>query len=122
MGIDGPRLQSKAQRLDDLFHPALLLQEAMRLHFNCEDEEDENTSRMLIRSLVSSTLGFEELARRTKINSKSLHRMLSRDGNPTSRNMATIICCLRNCLDLSIEVQVSIRKDQHCSASDSRDR
>jgi DNA-binding phage protein len=96
----------KERPFRDPFHPAALLEHALHLHYNCDDEEDVKSARMIFRDLVRMTLGFEELARRTKINSKSLHRMLSKTGNPTSRNMATIICCLRKTLKLSITVEV----------------
>jgi hypothetical protein len=34
---------------------------------------------------------FKELARRTGLGEKSLHRMLHRNGNPTARNLEVII-------------------------------
>lgn len=90
----------------DPFNPVSIFQKALEMHYNCNDEEDEALSRLLLRDLVGLTIGFEGLARRTNICSKSLHRMLSKSGNPTSRNMAKIICCLRNFLDVSIAVEV----------------
>lgn len=90
----------------DPFQPIEVFEKALELHYQCKNDVDEEFSRMLFRDLVNLTIGFGELARRTHISSKSLHRMLSKRGNPTSRNMAAIICALQNALNVSILVQV----------------
>ncbi len=46
---------------------------------------------MILRDLVNATLGFEQLAKLTDVPSKSLHRMLSRKGNPSMDNLAAIL-------------------------------
>ena len=56
-----------------------LLDEAATLFLNGEPE----TARVVLRDLVNATLGFETLAIKTDKTSKSLHRMLSGQGNPT---------------------------------------
>lgn len=99
------KIQTDSQIFDP-FDPIAVFKRALDLHYRCKDEVDETSSRMLFRDLVNLTIGFEELGRRSGISSKSLHRMLSKRGNPTSRNMSTIICCLRNVLDVEILVQV----------------
>lgn len=96
----------------DPFDSIAVFRRALELHYRCRDEIDEMSSRMLFRDLVNLTIGFEELGRRSGISSKSLHRMLSRRGNPTSRNMSLIICCLRNVLDVDIAVQVLANRRQ----------
>jgi len=57
-----------------------LLDEAATLFLSGEPE----TARLALRDLVNSTLGFEQLAKVTAMPSKSLHRMLSLKGNPSS--------------------------------------
>jgi DNA-binding phage protein len=63
-----------------------LLDEAVTLFLGGEPE----TARVILRDLVNATLGFEQLAKMTIIPSKSLHRMLSPNGNPSMDNLAAI--------------------------------
>lgn len=81
---------------------AALLNEAISLFLNGEPE----TARLILRELINSTIGFEELAIETSKPSKSLHRMLSAKGNPTMDNLTTIINVLRKKLDVDIKVQI----------------
>ena len=59
---------------------------------------------MMRRDLVSATVGFERLAGLTKRPAKRLHRMLSRNGNPSMDNLATIFDVLRSTLTLKNDV------------------
>ncbi len=74
-----------------------LLTEALNAHLAGESA----AGRALLRDLVNATLGFEALARVTGRPAKSLHRMLSAAGNPTSESFFEIVralagaCCLR---------------------------
>jgi DNA-binding phage protein len=77
-----------------------MLDEAATLFLNGEPE----TARMMLRDLVNATVGFEELASLTHKPAKSLHRMLSRNGNPSMDNLATIFDVLRGALKVEIEV------------------
>jgi DNA-binding phage protein len=63
-----------------------LLDEAATLFLSDEPE----TARLVLRDLVNATLGFEQLAKVTVMPSKSLHRMLSPNGNPSMDNLAAI--------------------------------
>ena len=56
-----------------------LLDESATLFLNGEPE----AARLLLRDLVNATVGFEALAEMTHKPAKSLHRMLSRSGNPS---------------------------------------
>jgi DNA-binding phage protein len=56
-----------------------LLDEAMGLMLNGESE----AARLLLRDLTHGLVGFEGLAKATGTPSKSLHRMLSKRGNPS---------------------------------------
>lgn len=79
-----------------------LLDEATSLFLNGEPE----TARLILRELVNSTIGFEELAIQTSKPSKSLHRMLSAKGNPTMDNLTAIYNTLRKELNVNIGVSV----------------
>ena len=63
-----------------------LLDEAATLFLNGESK----TARVILRDLVNATIGFEELSKLTNKPSKSLHRMLSMQGNPSMDNLAAI--------------------------------
>jgi len=68
-------------RRDPAFAKALL-DEAATLFLNGEP----HTARLVLRDLVNATMGFEALAAETAKPAKSLHRMLSKNGNPTMDN------------------------------------
>jgi DNA-binding phage protein len=80
---------------------AALLNEAISLFVNGEAK----TARLILRDLVNTTVGFEELAIKIAKPSKSLHRMLSARGNPTMDNLTAIVDVLRQTLQVSIEVK-----------------
>jgi DNA-binding phage protein len=92
-------IQNRAQREPEF--AAALLDEAVTLFLNGEPE----TARLILRELVNSTVGFEELAIETEKPSKSLHRMLSANGNPTMDNLTSILSVLRKKLKLAIKVE-----------------
>lgn len=79
-----------------------LLDEAITLFVNGEPE----TARLILRDLVNSTIGFEELATEISKPSKSLHRMLSASGNPTMDNLTAILNVLRKTIKVNIEVRI----------------
>lgn len=66
---------------------------------------DAQIARILLRDLVNATIGFEELAKITLKPNKSLHRMLSAQGNPSMDNLATIFGAIRQKLCISFEVR-----------------
>ncbi len=92
-------IQNRAQREPEF--AAALLDEAVTLFLNGEPE----TARLILRELVNSTVGFEELAIETEKPSKSLHRMLSANGNPTMDNLTSILSVIRKKLKLAIKVE-----------------
>ncbi|WP_416771570.1 DNA-binding protein [Pseudomonas sp. RHF3.3-3] len=91
-------IAERAQR-DPAFAEALL-DEAASLFLNGEPE----MARVILRDLVNATVGFEGLARETDKPSKSLHRMLSANGNPSMDNLAAIFAVIRTTLGVNIEV------------------
>src|SRR5437667_3894920 len=85
-------------RRDSAFAKALL-DEAATLFINCEP----HTARLILRELVNATVGFEGLAAETAKPAKSLHRMLSKQGNPTMDNLAAILGVLRKKLGVDLQ-------------------
>lgn len=78
-----------------------LLDEAATLFLNGEPE----VARLILRDLVNATVGFEDLASQTSKPSKSLHRMLSKSGNPTMDSLALIFGTMKKILGVEIEVK-----------------
>jgi DNA-binding phage protein len=60
--------------------------------------------RALLRDLVNATIGFEALAAEIEKPSKSLHRMLSTRGNPSSENFFEIVRALQRHLHVRLQV------------------
>jgi DNA-binding phage protein len=79
-----------------------LLDEALTLIFNGEPE----TAKLILRELVNATIGFENLARDLHKPSKSLHRMLSKSGNPTMDNFSAILVAIKKALHVDIRTTV----------------
>lgn len=79
-----------------------LLDEAATLFLSGEPD----AARLILRDLVNATVGFENLAELTHKPSKSLHRMLSKKGNPSMDNLAAIFGVVRNWLNVTFDVRV----------------
>lgn len=79
-----------------------LYNEAIALFLNGEAA----TSRLLLRDLVNATIGFEQLAKETLKPSKSLHRMLSVNGNPTMDNLALIFKIVSEQLNVNLQAKL----------------
>ena len=78
-----------------------LLDEAATLFLNGEAD----AARLVLRDLVNATVGFETLAEETAKPAKSLHRMLSKDGNPTMDNLAAILGVVRRRLGVELQAR-----------------
>ena len=87
-------------RRDPKFARALL-DESATLFLNGEPE----AARLMLRDLVNATVGFETLAHLTNRSAKSLHRMLSRRGNPSMDNLAAIFDAIRHRLKVGLKAQ-----------------
>jgi DNA-binding phage protein len=79
-----------------------LLDEAVTLFFNGEPE----TAKLILRDLVNATVGFESLAEDIHKPAKSLHRMLSKSGNPTMTNISAIFAAIKRALKVEIRTRV----------------
>jgi DNA-binding phage protein len=80
-----------------------LMNEAISAFLNGEPE----TARIILRELVNSTIGFEMLAEQLGKPSKSIHRMLSPQGNPTMDNLTNILVALQRKLNVDIKVKLT---------------
>lgn len=56
---------------------------------------DLAAGKAMLRDYINATISFDQLARRLKKSSKSLHRMLGPRGNPTAENLFGIIKILQ---------------------------
>ena len=70
---------------------------------------DEALMKLSLRDVINGHLGFEPLAMTTGIPSKSIHRMLSKKGNPTSKNLFHIIRAVAKAEGFQIDFSVKIR-------------
>jgi len=68
-------------------------------------ETAEALSRL--RDLVHAQITFKELARQTGLGEKTLHRMLNRNGNPTTRNLGMIVRSIAGDLGIKPRVEVA---------------
>ena len=94
-------ISRRAQRDPDF--AASLMQEALSAVLEGAPE----TARIILRELVNSTIGFEVLAKELDKSSKSIHRMLSPQGNPTMDNLTSILVALQKGLDRNLKVILS---------------
>jgi DNA-binding phage protein len=78
-----------------------LLYEAATLFLNGEPE----IARLILRDLVNATIGFEALGIETAKPPKSLHRMLTKAGNPSMDNLAAIFSVIQKNLGVKIKAQ-----------------
>jgi len=96
-------VQARARR-DPRFREGLLAG-ALAAHLDGEAA----AGRALLRDLVNATLGFEALARATGRPAKSLHRMLSPAGNPTSESFFEIVRALARATRMKLDVRARTR-------------
>ena len=67
-------------------------------------EGDRETTLSILRDLVHAHISFKTLSEQTGFDEKGLHRMLSRRGNPTTRNLSTLLHAIEQALDLHVDV------------------
>lgn len=68
---------------------------------------DIETGKSLLRDYVNATIGFEGLAELTGKSAKSLMRMVSASGNPTAKNLFSMISLLRQEEGLQLQIKAS---------------
>jgi DNA-binding phage protein len=79
-----------------------LLDEAITLFVNGEPA----SAKLILRDLVSATVGFEALADEIHKPAKSLDRMLSKSGNPTMTKVSAIFAAIKRALKVEVRAQV----------------
>jgi len=79
-----------------------LLDEAVTLFVH----GDPDSAKLILRDLVNATVGFEALAGQIDKPAKSLHRMLSKSGNPTMSNISAVFAAIQR--NLKVEVRTLI--------------
>ena len=92
-------VQARALR-DSKFREGML-----RESIECMLARDLKTGKALLRDYINAIIGFEELAKLTKKDSKSLMRMLSPDGNPTASNLFEVIYVLEKRENIQYHLQ-----------------
>jgi DNA-binding phage protein len=91
-------VQAHARR-DPKFAEALF-KEAIELLLN----GDVDTGKEILRDYINATIGFQKLAKRTDMKPESLMRMFSPAGNPTSRNLFTVVKHLQKTTGVKLEL------------------
>lgn len=66
---------------------------------------DLNGGKAMLRDYINATITFQELAKRLKKSSKSVHRMLGPGGNPSAENILEIIKILQEHEHVALEVR-----------------
>ena len=92
--------QTRVQR--DPEFARLLLQEAVQALLS----DDVAVARALIRDVIKGAIGYTELSRRTGTPEKSLVRMFSPSGNPTSANLFAVLTHLQQYSGVQFQVAV----------------
>jgi DNA-binding phage protein len=70
-----------------------------------EGETDEGLA--ILRDLVHASITFKKLAEQTGFGEKALHRMLSRRGNPTTRNLFIVTRTISKDLGIKPEIKLA---------------
>jgi DNA-binding phage protein len=91
----------RAQR-DAGFRKALLT-EAMNAYLS----GDEAAGKSVLRDVINATIGFEQLSAELHKPSKSLHRMLGKNGNPSTANFFAILQVLQKKVGVKLTVKAA---------------
>lgn len=69
---------------------------------------DLEAGKAILRDYINATITFQELARKLKKSSKSIHRMLGPNGNPRAKNILEIIKILQMHERISLHVRAEL--------------
>jgi len=94
-------VHERAQR--DAGFRKVLLTDAMNAHLG----GDEATGKAVLRDVINATIGFEQLAAERGEPSKSLHRMLGPNGNPSTANFFAILQVLQKRIGVRLTVKAA---------------
>jgi len=67
---------------------------------------DLYTAKALLRDYINASITFEALAKKTKISDKSLHRMFSDKGNPTTSNFCVVLQAIQQIEGVNIGAKI----------------
>lgn len=70
---------------------------------------DIDTAKTIVRDYINATVGFAELAKATKIPSKSLMRMFGPTGNPRAENLFVVVSFLQRHEGVSFRLKATSR-------------
>ncbi len=99
----------QARALSDPEYRKGLLTESISLML----EGDLETGKSVLRTYIKATIGFEKLAILTGKSAKSLMRMLSPGGNPTAKNLFSMLKILQHLEEITLSVQaVNYRSEE----------
>ena len=68
---------------------------------------DLDAGKAILRDYINATITFQELARKLKKSSKSIHRMLGPRGNPRADNILEIIKILQEHEKVKLQVKAN---------------
>ena len=68
---------------------------------------DIATAKTIVRDYINATVGFAELAKATKIPSKSLMRMFGPSGNPRADNLFVVVSFLQRYEGVRFQLKAS---------------
>jgi DNA-binding phage protein len=86
-------------RRDPGFRDALFLQA-----LNACLAGETAVGKAMLRDLINATIGFQQLAAEVEVPSKSLHRMLSSRGNPSTNSFFGVVSVLQRKMKLRLRV------------------
>ncbi len=66
-----------------------------------------DVGRIILRDYINATIGFAELAEATGVPAKSLMRMFGQSGNPSARNLFSVIRVLQKASGSSLTVNAT---------------
>lgn len=67
---------------------------------------DLESSKSLLRDYINASISFSEVAQLAQISDKSLQRMLSSKGNPTTSNFCRVLQAIQEIENIEISVKV----------------
>lgn len=94
-------VKARAER-DSAFREALLTESVAAMLSG-----DVDTGKAILRDYINATIGFEKLAEETGTSAKSLMRMFGPGGNPTARNLFTVLGKLQSTSGIHLRVRTS---------------
>lgn len=94
-------IYARVQR--DVPYRKALLTEAVNAYLGGE----ETTGKAILKDFINATIGFEKLATVVRIPSKSLHRMLSPKGNPSTANFFAVLRALQQEVGIQLRVRAA---------------